>query len=99
MALKGWHVACCIESKETQQPILKEVIMAATYIEIQKTLPVGTIGSLAVWRDRIIEGFWFSICLSLFVILGPFSAPIVLGYLMFNNHLQSNTQEPESLNS
>ncbi len=73
--------------------------MAAAYIETAKGITRGNPRLMAGLRDRIAEGFWFSLCLLLFVILGPFSAPIVLAYLFFNDHLGGDMQEPESLNS
>lgn len=73
--------------------------MAATYIETTKVITRGNLQLLAGLRDKIVEGFWFSLCLLLFVILGPFSAPIVLAYLFFNDHLSGEMQEPESLNN
>ncbi len=71
--------------------------MAATYIESTKVIARGNPGLLSGLRDKIAEGFWFSLCLLLFVILGPFSAPIVLAYLFFNDHLSGEMREPESL--
>jgi len=73
--------------------------MAATYIETRKALTRITPGLFSNCREKIIEGFWFTLCLILFLILGPFSAPIVLAFLFFNNHLANEMQEPESLSS
>lgn len=73
--------------------------MAAAYIEATNGITRGNPGLMAGLRDKIAEGFWFSLCLLLFVILGPFSAPIVLAYLFFNDHLGGEMQEPESLSN
>lgn len=73
--------------------------MAATYIETRKALTRVNPGLFSNCREKIVEGFWFTLCLTLFLILGPFSAPIVLAFLFFNNHLDNEMQEPESLNS
>jgi hypothetical protein len=94
-----WHIPCFKESKGNQQPINEEVIMAATYIETRKAFTRINSGFWANCRERIAEGFWFSLCLALFIVLGPFSAPIVLVFLFFNNDLNNEMQEPESLNN
>ena len=73
--------------------------MAAAYTETTKGITRGNPRLMADLRDKIAEGFWFSLCLLLFVILGPFSAPIVLAYLFFNDHLSGEMQEPESLSN
>ena len=73
--------------------------MAAT---LQKRVVAGPVAV-----DRIdVEGllnrlslcFWFSLCLVLFLILGPFSAPIVLIALFKEGALRFNEMdEPRSL--
>ena len=73
--------------------------MAATYTATGKVFTRVNPGFWANCRERIAEGFWFSLCLLLFIILGPFSAPIVLAFLFFNNDLNNEMVEPESLNS
>ncbi len=73
--------------------------MAATYIETRKALTRINPGLFSICREKIAEGFWFTLCLTLFLILGPFSAPIVLAFLFFNNDLNNEMQEPESLNN
>lgn len=73
--------------------------MAATYIETQKNFPKVNLEVLKSWREKVVEAFWFTLCFSLFLILGPFSAPIVLGYLFFDNQLSSESMEPESLHN
>ena len=47
------------------------------------------------WLDKAGECFWFSLCLLLFVILGPFSAPIVLGYIFFGKLGDQAPAEPD----
>lgn len=73
--------------------------MAATYFETRKAFNRISLGSLVSCREKIVEGFWFSLCLALFIVLGPFSAPIVLAYLFFNKDMEGTMQEPESLNN
>lgn len=70
--------------------------MAATFIDIQN----ATVGTLTredgKWREKLGEGFWFTVCFVLFLILGPFAAPIVLCFMFSNNTLNCEMQEPES---
>lgn len=47
------------------------------------------------WLDKVSEYFWFSICLALFIVLGPFSAPIVLGYIFFGRLSDRTAAEPD----
>lgn len=72
--------------------------MAATFIDIQN----ATVGTLTCedgkWREKLGEGFWFTVCFVLFLILGPFAAPIVLCFMFSNNTLNCEMQEPESGN-
>ena len=70
--------------------------MTAIVTHIQKSAPTFNVARLNRIGEKIIEGFWFVVCLALFTILGPFSAPIVLGYLLFNQDIQGGLQEPES---
>ncbi len=47
--------------------------------------------------DRISEGFWFLLSFTLFIVLGPFSAPIAL-IALFKLGLEDNShQEPQSI--
>jgi hypothetical protein len=47
------------------------------------------------WKEKVSEGFWGTFCLILFLILGPFSAPIVLAF-MFSKHARNeNAVEPD----
>ena len=69
--------------------------MAATFTHAQSDRSILGSSISWSWLDRAGECFWFSLCLILFMLLGPFSAPIVLGYIFFgklNDHAQS---EPE----
>jgi hypothetical protein len=90
-------MACSREGKRYLKLLNEEVIMAATSIATRKIIAGRNSGLLNGYREKIVEGFWFSVCLLLFIVLGPFSAPIVLAFLFFNNHLNSDMQEPESL--
>ena len=73
--------------------------MAAIVTQTQKSVPTFNVERLSRIGEKFIEGFWFVVCLALFAILGPFSAPIVLGYLIFNQDIQGGLQEPESNNN
>ncbi len=69
------------------------------------TLQKQVIGRPAesVWRslwnftEQVIEWFWFLLSFALFVVLGPFSAPIAL-IALFKLGLEDNDhREPESI--
>ena len=48
------------------------------------------------WYQRIVDVFWFSLCLALFMVLGPFAAPIAICF-MFSKHIRDEKmQEPDS---
>lgn len=47
--------------------------------------------------EQISEYFWFLLSFSLFVVLGPFSAPVVLLVLCKLGLEESDSAEPESL--
>ena len=70
--------------------------MAAIITQTHKSATTFNVDRLNRVGEKVIEGFWFVVCLALFIILGPFSAPIVLGYLIFNQDIQGGLQEPES---
>ncbi len=62
--------------------------------------PVESV-SHSLWRlvDKASEWFWFLLSFTLFVVLGPFSAPIAL-IALFKLGLEDNDhQEPESISS
>lgn len=69
--------------------------MAATLTQTQPDRSI--IGSSISWSwlDKISECFWFSLCLMLFMVLGPFAAPIVLGYIFFGRISDQKLQEPD----
>ncbi len=71
--------------------------MAATYIETRSRMP-ATITSVQVnWREKLSEYFWFSACLIMFMILGPFAAPIALGFIFSNHARNGDLTEPDSV--
>lgn len=51
------------------------------------------------WLDKAGEIFWFSLCLALFMLLGPFSAPIVLGYIFFGRLSDQKLTEPDPVSN
>ena len=72
--------------------------MAATYIETHRR-PGSIITAVSSkWQERVSSVFWFSVCLVLFMVLGPFAAPIALGFLFSKHMLNEEMTEPESLN-
>ena len=71
--------------------------MEATLTAISRSFVSPWLELLSSKRDSLSELFWIGLCLMLFIILGPFSAPIVLGYIIFNEELRGSGNEPESL--
>ena len=69
--------------------------MAATYIQTGSTLSNPTIQVGSNWREKISEGFWCTTCLILFMILGPFAAPIALAFMFSRHALNENAIEPD----
>lgn len=71
--------------------------MAATFTQAQ--LDRSIIGSSISWSwlDKVSEYFWLSLCLALFMVLGPFSAPIVLGYIFFGRLNDQELTEPDPI--
>lgn len=48
-------------------------------------------------KDHISEGFWFTITLILFMVMGPFSAPVALMAIFTLDADARGTSEPESI--
>jgi len=72
--------------------------MAATITQTQSHRSfLGSAISLN-WLDKACEIFWFTLCLGLFMVLGPFSAPIVLGYIFFGKFSDRQLTEPDPVN-
>ena len=72
--------------------------MAATYVETHHGTSTIVTEKSTAWQERASGAFWFSVCLILFMVLGPFAAPIALVFLFSNNLLSSEMTEPESVN-
>jgi len=73
--------------------------MAAT---LQKRIDAGSVGVDRMFPEGLLDKlslcFWFSLCFVLFLILGPFSAPIVLIALFKEGLVRFNElEEPRSL--
>lgn len=70
---------------------------------LQKTIidrPVSTNWHrLAVHAERVSEWFWFLLSFALFLVLGPFSAPVVLLVLCRLGLQDNDHPEPESVSS
>ena len=69
--------------------------MAATFTHAQTERPILGSSISWSWLDKAGECFWFTLCLLLFMLLGPFSAPIVLGYIFFGKLSDQNYTEPQ----
>ena len=69
--------------------------MSATCIQTRSSAaPITPIDSWA-WFEKLSEYFWCSLCLVLFIILGPFSAPIALGVVLFGKLQDPALPEPD----
>lgn len=69
----------------------------AAYAHTHTQRPIIGTGSIGTWLEKVSEGFWFSLCLLLFMALGPFSAPIVLGYIFFGKLNDQSLHEPDPI--
>ena len=72
--------------------------MAVTYVETGNSTSLITRLAQVTISKKAGEYFWFSLCLVLFIILGPFSAPIALGFLFSQHTRNESLPEPECLN-
>jgi hypothetical protein len=72
----------------------KEVDMAA-YAHAHTDTAIISIPVFRAWLEKASECFWASLCLILFMVLGPFSAPIVLGYIFFGKIHDQEAAEPD----
>ena len=69
--------------------------MAATYVHVENRLAPSLARPRINWREKASEGFWCATCLILFMILGPFAAPIALAF-MFSKHARNeHAMEPD----
>jgi len=71
--------------------------MAAAYVETGNKIPATINRDQVKWLDRLSESFWFSVCLIMFMILGPFAAPIVLGFIFSSHALNRDSAEPDTV--
>jgi hypothetical protein len=72
--------------------------MAITIQKHTYEIPVSNIRSgLAPLVARVSEWFWFCLCLVLFVVLGPFGAPVALMVLVKLGLEENSHREPESV--
>lgn len=67
----------------------------AAYVHAQNHRPVTRSIISPAWLDKASECFWGTLCLLLFMLLGPFSAPIVLGYIFFGKLHETGSLEPD----
>ena len=72
--------------------------MATTMHKQVISQPVETVWQ-SLWRlaEQVSEWFWFFLSFTLFVVLGPFSAPIALIALLKLGLEDNDHQEPESI--
>ncbi|MEE4315248.1 MAG: hypothetical protein V2J11_12160 [Desulfofustis sp.] len=82
------------KAKDVVTTTNKEIDMAATYLETTRnfTAPLALVQE--GWREKASEYFWFSVCLVLFMILGPFAAPIALGFIFSKQATGADMTEP-----
>ncbi|HBH29708.1 MAG: hypothetical protein N839_0009825 [Desulfofustis sp. PB-SRB1] len=73
--------------------------MAATYARTHNELHVANVRITHARLQKISEYFWFSLCFVLFLVLGPFAAPIALCFLFSKQVLGVDMREPESIES
>jgi len=71
--------------------------MAATFVQTRSETPIISSTISWAWLEKISEYLWCSLCLLLFMALGPFSAPIVLGYIFFGKINDQNLAEPNTI--
>ena len=60
----------------------------------QPAVPRRAASRIAISTQRLSEAFWFTLCLILFMVLGPFSAPIVLGYVFSTRTSETSAPSP-----
>ncbi len=71
--------------------------MAATAIHTAHPIPRPLPISVERWREKAGEYFWLSVCLVLFMVLGPFAAPIALGFVLSNHASGTAMVEPDRI--
>ncbi|BDD86248.1 hypothetical protein [Desulfofustis limnaeus] len=71
--------------------------MAATYLNTASNVSLSPVLIGERWREKTSEYFWFSVCFALFLVLGPFAAPIALGFVFSNHSINADAVEPRRL--
>jgi hypothetical protein len=71
----------------------------ATIIEEKRVLHLSQVhfGLKGISWSALSEKFWFSVSLALFMVLGPFAAPIALFTLFNLDAAERGVAEPEAL--
>lgn len=94
----AWSLLFKNKLKESKQHILKEIIMAISISKEAMSSQSNHISFnlIGVW-ERISGIIWFLLSLVLFVVLGPFSAPIVLIALLQLGCEDSDQVAPKSV--
>ena len=67
----------------------------AAYIHAHTDTTIVSPSVPKAWLEKASECFWGVLCLILFMALGPFSAPIVLGYIFFGKIHDQEAAEPD----
>jgi len=76
---------------------ITEVIMSTTLSKQVFSVSNGISGcNFAAIGEKITELFWFSLSLVLFLVLGPFAAPVVLIVLFKLGMEECDAREPEA---
>lgn len=73
----------------------------ATIIEQKRVLHLSQVnfGLKGISWSALSEKFWFSVSLALFMVLGPFAAPIALFALFNLDATERGASEPEALDN
>ena len=69
----------------------------AVYVQAGNSFTRGISQESSNWKEKLSEGFWCSLCLILFLILGPFSAPIVLAFMFSKHVINADAVEPDQI--
>ena len=69
----------------------------AVYVQAGNSFSRGISQERSNWKEKLCEGFWFSLCLILFLILGPFAAPIALAFMFSKHAINQNAVEPDQI--
>ena len=67
----------------------------AAYVHAHTDTTIVSPPVSSAWLEKASECFWAFLCLVLFMVLGPFSTPIVLGYIFFGKIHDQEAAAPD----